>query len=408
MRRSPARALLFSLALSACAPDGHSHQRGEQPSLATPEPAARTPAIPHPDSILSSDEEEATELDPPTPHLDAGSVRETPSAVAADARAPVVARDAGSEGSAPTVDAARDEPAGPPCQRGSRRLITLSVNARVTDTVQLDDRFIYFQSALSASEREPRHEIQALPRTALYGSESPPSPFTILRDDFAIDALVDGGDGYLFFIAMPQGDSDNQGLFRALKRERVGIESVPIHARSSDDYWPGQLAADQDAFYLASIGPDSHSLRLVRFARADNQREELWLNTYASNDGDALDALSLRGGDIALDAQHVYFTVRVNRGQAAPEFQVYRLNKQGRAQTPQLLTTIRSSDGGIASDGAHLFFSHDGQLEQYDLASGAREQLVAQEGMRDLSYTDGVLSWAASNRGAGTLAFFCL
>jgi hypothetical protein len=274
--------------------------------------------------------------------------------------------------------------------------------------VRLDERFIYFQDALDNNGGPARHEILALPRSALFAGSTPSIPLTILNDDFALAALVDGGDGYLFFIAMPKGDTTNQGLFRALKRERVGIESVPIHTGARDDYWPGQLAADEDAFYLASIGASSHSLRLVRFTRGDNQREELWLDSSASNDGDAPGSLSLRDGDIALDARHVYFSVRVNGEQAPHDFRVYRLDKQGRGQTAELVTTIESSYGGLASDGTHLFFSHQGKLEQFDLASGARQQLVAQEGMRDLSYADGVLSWAPSGGDAGDLAFFCL
>jgi hypothetical protein len=294
------------------------------------------------------------------------------------------------------------------CLRGSRSLTRLMVEGSVHDTVLLDETYIYYQNALPESATHLRQDILALPRAALYDPSLPLKPVTILHDDYAIDALLSGDDGFLYFIAMPMADGTNQGMFRAQKRERVAIESIAIHALPSDDSWPGQLAMDESYFYLASIGASSRSLRILRIARVGYQREELWLDSAANNDDSAVGAMTLQQGDVALDRDHVYFTARINHNGAPHEFRVYRLDKQGRHQTPVLLTTIQNTYGGLTTDGAHLFFSHNGNLEQWDLATQARETLVAQEGMLDLSYVDGVLSWTPTSPAGGNLAFFCL
>jgi hypothetical protein len=207
---------------------------------------------------------------------------------------------------------------------------------------------------------------------------------------------------------MPQANRSNQGLFSVQKRERAAFESLPIHALATDDSWPGQLAVDDTYFYLASIGTSTRSLRIVRIARTGYQREELWLNMGAGNDDSAIDAMTLLQGDIALDRDNVYFTARINHERGPHTFRVYRLSKQGRHQTPVLITTIENTYGGLASDGTHLFFSDKSNLVQWDLATGASEILTAQEGMIDLSYLDGVLSWTPSSTRGTQLDFFCL
>jgi hypothetical protein len=306
-----------------------------------------------------------------------------------------------------TVDAA-DAGLAPRCVPGSRSLVTLSVAAQVDHTVLLDEQNIYYQRALTEDTTRVRHELMAVTRTALHDASSPPAPFVVTREDYALGSLVADDDGHLYFIAMPAGDSANQGLFRVVRRERVGVESVPIHALASDDYWPGQLAIDENFFYLASIGGGSRTLRIVRIARVGYQREELWVDSGEGNDDSAAGAMSLRAGDIALAGDHVYFTARINGSAPAQQFRVYRVNKQGRQQTPVLLTTLENSHGGLASDGAHLFFSHNGNLEQWDLQTAARERLVSEPGMRDLRHFDGVLSWTPSSPSADNLHFFCL
>ncbi len=411
MRLPPARALVLlacgrrlarlaaALTLSACAagPSG-SFDAGSvaDPSLSEPaeELDAAEPATPdvgdEPDEQRAADED-ASEGG----RAEAGAASEDASS--ADERDD----DAG----VPRIDGA--EAARPDrCQRGTRSAVTLSVAARVDRTVATDSHFIYYRSLVS--ENPARHEIAALPRALLAQPASAPTEIAILRDDYALGPLVDGGDPYLFFIGMPHGDETNQGLFRVQKRERAGIESLPVHAQASDDFWPGQLAVDEGHFYLASSASSSRSLRIVRFARAGYQREQLWASAGQNNDDSAPGGLSLREGDIAVDADFVYFTLRINRASPPHDFRVYRLSKQGLNQTPLLVTTLTGSFGALASDGKHLFFSHQGDLQQLDLASGRRELLARQESMRDLSYADGVLSWTPISEGGANLVFFCL
>jgi hypothetical protein len=393
--------LAASIALSACtvSPAGSSETgNAANPSLSEPaseelDASAPEPSVPDPDLKQDADdprEDDGASGDGEATDRDAGAAR------AGDAQADA--------DGAPMADGERNR--ADRCRRGTRSTIALSVAARVDRTVAVDDRFIYYRSLVNESPM--RHEISALPRALLADPTPAPMQTTILRDDYALGPLVDGGDLYLFFIAMPRGDETNQGLFRVQKRERAGIESIPIHAQASDDYWPGQLALDESSFYLASSGPSSHSLRILRFARAGYQREVLWSSAGEDNDDDALGGLSLREGDIAVDANYVYFTLRVNQSRPPHDFRVYRLNKQGPNQTPLLVTTLTGSYGALASDGTHLFFSEQNDLEQLHLASGTRERLARQESMRDLSYADGVLSWTPVASSDANLIFFCL
>ena len=388
MRLPPARTL-FLLALAACAagPSG-SFDAGlaADPSLSEPNSEELDAGEPEP-----SDPDRADEPDDQLV-TDAGAASED-----ASSAGNAVAEDAGAargDGTEPRPDR---------CQRGTRSAVTLSVPAHVDRTVTTDGSFIYYRSRVS--DNPTRHEIAALPRALLAQPEPAPMEIAILRDDYALGPLVDDGDAHLFFIGMPRGDETNQGLFRVQKRERAGIESLPVHAQASDDFWPGQLAVDESHFYLASSGS---SARILRFTRAGYRRELLWASAQEETSDSAPGALSLREGDIALDADFVYFTLRVNRARPPHDFRVYRLSKQGLNQTPELVTTLTGSYGALASDGSHLFFSHEGDLEQLDLASGTRELLARQESMRDLSYADGVLSWTPISDGGANLVFLCL
>jgi hypothetical protein len=391
--------LAASIALSACTvgPAG-SYNAGNaaDPSLTEPasedlDAAEPEPSVPDHDQDADTSEDERDGSVGEAADLDAGTAQDDDAQADAD--------------STPTDrDSERSRP--DRCQRGARSTITLSVEARVDRTVATDSRFIYYRSLVN--ENPARHEINALPRAQLADPTPSPTQTAILRDDYALGPLVDGGDPYLFFIAMPRGDETNQGLFRVQKRERAGIESLPVHAQASDDYWPGQLAVDESAFYLASSGPSSRSLRILRFARTGYQREVLWSSAGEGNDDSAVGGLSLREGDIAVDANYIYFTLRVNQSRPPHDFRVYRLSKQGPNQTPLLVTTLTESYGALASDGTHLFFSDQNNLEQLHLASGTRERLARQESMRDLSYADGVLSWTPVARSDANLVFFCL
>ena len=406
MRLPPARAPVISarpaarwllLALSACA---------EGPSGNFDAGSAADPSLSEP----ASEERDAAEPEPSNPDIDDASDDAREAGEDERAEAGAASEDVGSPDRAP--DAAKPridgtDPSRPErCQRGTRSAVTLSVTARVDRTVTTDSNFIYYRSLVS--ENPARHEIAALPRSLLAHPAPAPTEIPILRDDYALGPLVDGGDPYLFFIGMPRGDETNQGLFRVQKRERAGIESLPVHAQASDDFWPGQLAVDERHFYLASSGTTSRSLRIVRFARAGYQRELLWASADENNDDSAPGGFSLREGDIAVDADHVYFTLRVNRSRPPHDFRVYRLSKEGLDQTPLLVATLTGSYGALASDGTHLFFSHEGDLQQLDIASGRRELLARQESMRDLSYADGVLSWTPIADSGANLVFFCL
>lgn len=339
------------------------------------------------------------------PLVDAGSsaaVDASSATLQADAAGAntLLASDAGTS----PVDAGANERR---CQPGSRSLVQLTVPGRARGTVLLDERYIYYQLALPNGAQGLRQDIMALPRAVLHDPTLPVTPAEILHSDYALGALADDGGDYLYFIGMPQGDTANQGLFRVQKRERVALESLPVHALLSDDYWPGQLAVDANYFYLASIGASSHALRIVRIARSGFQREELWLDTSASNDTAAAGALTLRQGDIALDRDHVYFSARVS-GSSPQQFRVYRLNKQDSQQTPQLVTQVEGTLGGVASDATRLFFNGQSALEQWDLAGSAREQLTSQPAGDDLRQNDGVISWAPGDPANGNLTFFCL
>jgi hypothetical protein len=369
-----------------------------------------TPAILAPHVHADGQRDEPTgDIFPDRPVLDAGT------AAAQDGAAPSAApdaeitneADAGAHTSLALSDAAVASTS-KRCQRGARSLTSLMVNGQVSYTVLMDDTYVYYQNALPESSMRLRQDIMALPRAVLYDPSLPVTPVIILHDDYAIDSLVSGDDGFLYFIAMPMADGTNQGMFRVEKHERAAIESLPIHALAADDYWPGQLAMDESYFYLASIGASSRSLRIVRVARVGYQREELWLDTSASNDDNAIGSTTLEQADIALDRDHVYFTERVNHNGAPHAYRVFRLDKQGHHQTPVLLTTIDNTYGGLASDGTHLFFSNNGSLEQWDLMTQAHETLLPQEGMLDLSYVDGVISWTPTSVGGGNLDFFCL
>jgi hypothetical protein len=395
--------LLASCAVGAPAPERSRFRDPEVTPVDPPDPPELSvpPAV-HPDRR----DESTGDILPDGPPLDAGTD------ASADAGHSSSELDGAPASTLLAADAALDATeanVAKRCQRGSRSLSEITVPAGAGYTLLMDDRFIYYQKELpQESSQLFRQDLVALPRAVLYDPTLPVTPLVILNDDFAIDSIVSDGSNYLYFIAMPQANRSNQGLFSVQKRERAAFESLPIHALATDDSWPGQLAVDDTYFYLASIGTSTRSLRIVRIARTGYQREELWLNMSAGNDDSAIDAMTLLQGDIALDRDNVYFTARINHERGPHTFRVYRLSKQGRHQTPVLITTIENTYGGLASDGTHLFFSDKSNLVQWDLATGASEILTAQEGMIDLSYLDGVLSWTPSSTRGTQLDFFCL
>jgi hypothetical protein len=398
-------AALVLLAGCAVGPSAIDYHRSHDPEAVPTPPSATSAKEPPPeyeqgDSVPPEGGESTGDIIPDRSEADSG----TPGALDASSTEPL--EDAGPDTTLLSADAGDAATLSKRCLRGSRSLVRLSVPGSVRGTVLMDDTYIYYQNALPNSPLGLRQDIMALPRAVLYDPSLPVTPVVILHDDYALGALTADSD-HLYFIAMPQADTTNQGLFRVQKRERVAIESMAAHALPSDDFWPGQLAVDESYFYLASIGESSHALRIVRIARMGYQREELWLDVTASNDSGAPGALTLRQGDIALDRDHVYFTARVQGG-ATPQFRVYRLNKQGSRQTAQLLTTLDNSFGGLASDGSRLFFGSSSVLEQWDLASSARELLTPEGESEDLRYDDGVISWAPTDTKDGNLEFFCL